>query len=77
MFCLVYGGVFEKIHSQGLNGAIKIVLAYGASFFKFYYATQYYQAVTYTSFNILIRLKYEYFLKKPYNFSKTMRCVKT
>ena len=58
----------KKIESQGLNGAITIVFAYGTTFFKFYYATQYYQALTFTSFYILICLEYEYFLKKRTTF---------
>ena len=64
--------MFEKIDSQGLNGAINncTVFACGTFIFKFYYATQYYQALTFTSFSILIRLEYEYFLKKRTTFRK-------
>ena len=63
MFCLVYGSVFKKILSHGLNGTINNCICLGYLFFKFYYATQYYQALTFISFYILICLEYKYFLK--------------
>ena len=53
-----------------------IVFAYGTFFLKFYYATQYYQALTFTSFSILIRLEYEYFLKKRTTFRKQFGVLK-
>ena len=53
-----------------------IVFAYGTFFFKFYYATQYHQALTFTSFSILIRLEYEYFLKKCTTFRKQFGALK-
>ena len=55
---------------------VTIVFAYGTFFFKFYYATQYYQALTFTSFSILIRLEYEYFLKKRTIFRKQLGVLK-
>ena len=76
MFCLVYESVFEKIDSLGLNGAINNCIWLRYLFFKFDYATLYYQALTFTLFNFLIRLEYKHFLKKRTTFRKQCNALK-